>query len=117
MRALCGVINTGEQLRAHTWHISVPSKFSLCLDYIHFRLPVTRICKQGAHVTVQSADNLEDRWYAYCGYRIPWHLALLNSTAIVTYTEGPTSAKAPKEYYFVLTYYAFDCQFVIRLSS
>ena len=26
---LCGVINTGRQLMAHTWHITVHSRFSL----------------------------------------------------------------------------------------
>ena len=62
-RPLCGVINTGNQLMAHMWHIAVPSIFSLYINFRHFNLPMAPNCKLGTKVTVETTNNNSSRHY------------------------------------------------------
>ena len=62
---LCGVINTGRQLMAHMWHITVHSRFSLQLEFLHFHLPATPHCASGTTASVNSTDMM----HTYCGHR------------------------------------------------
>ena len=53
---LCGVINTGRQLMAHTWNLTVHYGFSLQLEFLHFHLPGTIHCVPGTTVSVNTTD-------------------------------------------------------------
>ena len=105
-RPVCGVINTGNQLMAHTWHIAVPSMFSLYINFLQFNLPMTPNCKFGNKVTVETANNnTKQKMLTYCGHRIPWHLSFLQSHATVKCDTGPTTHEG---FLFVMTFQAFD---------
>jgi hypothetical protein len=103
---LCGVINTGENIRSQTWKISVPRQFGLYIDFLQFHLPSSPGCEHCAHVTVTFDGQRDVVSYMYCGYRTPWYLGLLENKAVVTLKEG--TRPPPIGFYFILTYYAFD---------
>ena len=39
IRLFCGVINTGGLFQSHTWIITVPSKFNIYTNFLHFYFP------------------------------------------------------------------------------
>ena len=98
---LCGVINTGRQLTAHTWHITVHYGFSLQLEFLNFHLPSTIHCVPGTTVSVNTIDIN----HKYCGHRMPWNIAFPQSHATV---KSITEYHTPRGFYFVMIYQAFD---------
>ena len=105
-RPLCRVINTGNQLMAHTWHIAVPSNFSLYLNFLHFNLPMTPNCKLGSKVTVMTINTYSNqKIHTYCGYRVPWYLSFLQSNATVKFHTEPMTHEG---FTFVMTFQAFE---------
>ena len=106
IRPFCGVINTGKQLISHTWHISVPSMFSLYINVLHFNLPMTPDCKFGTKVSVMLTSNhSEQTMHTYCGHRVPWELSFLQSQITLMYNTENTT---PKGFHFVMTFQPFD---------
>ena len=53
---LCGVINSGQQLMFHTWNVSIPSQYSLYIDFLYFHFPSSLHCKSVSTVSVQYAE-------------------------------------------------------------
>ena len=109
---LCGVINTGKKLMSHTWHIHVPSTFSLYVEFLHFYLPMSPNCKFGTNVNVifSKHNSREETMLTYCGHRFPWHLSFLHSHAVVQYNKNYNTLG---DFHFVMAFQAFD----ITLSS
>ena len=106
IRPLCGVINTGNQLKAHTWHIVVPSTFSLYINFLHFYLPMSPDCKFGTRVLLKVINkDSEPTVYTYCGHRVPWYISFLLSRVIINCS---TEYDTPPGFYFVVTFQAFD---------
>ena len=110
IRDICGVINTGQLLKPTTWEISVPSKFSLYLNFLHFQLPSQDLC-QYAYLYILARNN-HGKYvkFKYCGYRIPWYISFLGSSVMLKLS---VNQKQQKGYNFFVTYEAFD----VKLSS
>ena len=106
IRPFCGVINTGKQLISYTWNISVPSMFSLYINFLHFNLPMSPNCEFGTKVSVMVTNNYsEQTMYTFCGHRVPWDFSFLQSqVTLMCDTENTT----PKGFHFVMTFQAFD---------
>ena len=115
IRPLCGVINTGNQLKAHTWHIAVPFTFSLYINFLHFYLPMSPNCKFGTRVllTVINKDS-EPTVYIYCGHRVPWDISFLLSRVIINCS---TEYDTPAGFYFLVTFQAFDSTYTTLSST
>ena len=106
IRPLCGVINTGKQLKAHKWHIAVPSAFGLYINFLHFYLPMSPNCKFGTRVLLRVINkDSEPTVHTYCGHRVPWYLSFLLSPVII---DCNTEHDTPAAFYFVVTFQAFD---------
>ena len=99
---VCGVINTGLLLKSHTWHLTVPQKLSLYIDFHHFHLPSAPFCKGGTVVHVKPSAQTK---HTYCGHRMPWHLSFLHSQATV---QCRANDNRPNRFHFVMTFQAFD---------
>ena len=106
---LCGVINSGQQIKPHTWHIALTNKYSLYIDFLHFLLPMSPHCKSTATVSIKSLQ-LEQPTHTYCGYRMPWHISFFHSHARV---QCIAEYNTPQGFHFVMTFQSFD----IQLSS
>ena len=106
IRPLCGVINTGNQLKANTWRIAVPSTFSLYINFLHFYLPMSPNCKFGTRVLLKVINkDSEPPVYTYCGHRVPWDISFLLSRVIINCNK---EYDTPPGFYFVVTFQAFD---------
>ena len=110
---ICGVVNSGKHLKPYAWKINVHPKFSLNINFLHFRLSISIGCGQ-AYLKI---DALGARPYMYprvygkyCGSRMPWSLHFLQFQATVKVFTGWGLAKG---YYLVMTFGAFD----IKLPS
>ena len=106
IRPLCGVINTGYQLKAHTWHIAVPSTFCLYINFLHFYLPMSPNCKFGTRVLLKVFNkDSEPTVYTYCGHCVAWYMSFLLSQVIINCS---TEYDTPPGFYFVVTFQSFD---------
>ena len=113
MMGACGVINPGQQLTSHTWIIDVHPKYSLNINFLHFRLPSHPSCRMIAvylevlgdshRIHPQQNDIVE----AYCGYRMPWSRSFFQSRGAVG-LYNPLKLVLGKHNYFVITFDAFD---------
>ena len=110
-RPVCGVINMGNQLMSHTWHITVLSTFGLQINFLKFYLPMSPNCQFGTKVIVNTAhNNSKNLFLIYCGDRVPWHLSFPQPHATI---KCDTESIIPQGFSFVMTFEAFD----IALSS
>ena len=108
LKMMCGVLNSGQQLISYTWHITVPSKYGLYVDFLHFHLPASPHCKSVAAVSVLHAKSISDQLiYTYCGYRMPWYISFPQSFVRV---QCINEYNTPKGFHFVMTFQAFDIE-------
>ena len=110
LKIICGVLNSGQQLISHTWHIIVPSQYSLYVDFLHFHLPASPHCKSVAAVSViHTKRNYkpDQLIYTYCGYRMPWYISFPQSFVKVQCID---EYNTPNGFHFVMTFQAFDIE-------
>ena len=108
---LRGVINSGQHIKPHTWHIALPNKYSLYIDFLHFHLPMSSNCESVTTVSIKSFRRTpEQPTHTNCGHRMPWHISFSNSHAIVQCSDKHNT---PEGFHFVMTFQSFD----IQLSS
>ena len=43
---VCGVVNSGQQLKPYEWKITVHPAFTLSINFTHFHLPISKACEQ-----------------------------------------------------------------------
>ena len=106
VKGACGVINQGQQLRPYTWTISVHSKYSLSINFLHFHLPALvsprHLTCEHIAVLLRAPGYPERR---YCGYRMPWTNSISHPYANIIFFKEQELLKG---YYFVITFEAFD---------
>ena len=96
---LCGVLNTGWNLRPFVWVIRVYKNFGIFLDFLDFHLPCSVEC-QKASVIVSSEKPL-----IYCGKRVPWDISVQGNMINVVYF---SPFKIYQGFYFIMVYEAID---------
>ena len=102
----CGVINSGHQMKANTWHITVHNQYGLYIDFLHFHLPNSPRCISVATVSIKSTGTLsEQSMHTYCGHRMPWFISFRHSQAKVLCSD---EYNTPRGFHFVMTFQAFD---------
>ena len=102
----CGVINSGQPLKLHTWIIAAPNRYSLYIDFLHFHLPSSPHCRSVATVSVESMRSLSKHsMHIYCGNRMPFYISFPHSHVIVQCHDKYIT---PKGFHFVMTFQAFD---------